>query len=300
MYNFQKGLVSILDLTREDIELVLKRAGEFKNGLSKNTLESKVIASCFFEPSTRTRLSFESSVCRLNGKVIGFADSNATSTTKGERFVDTIRMLNGYADGIIIRSPYDGAAKLASEISTVPVINAGDGANQHPTQTLLDLFSIQDSQGKLDGIHIGLMGDLKYSRTIHSLLDAAKLFNMQIYFIAPAALRIDKENLIELRRHGISYSFHNTAEEVIDKLDCLYLTRVQKERFGELNIEPYKITLKTLRNAKPNLKIMHPLPRVDELPVEIDDTPYAYYFTQAKNGVYVRQALLDMIFEGSN
>ncbi len=295
----QQGLVALQDLNKQDILELLQHAAAFKNGLRKNTLEGKVLASCFFEASTRTRLSFESAVAHLGGKTIGFADSSATSqANKGESFVDTLRMLNGYADGLIMRHPNDGAARLASEIMTIPVINAGDGANQHPTQTLLDLFSIQDSQGYLDGINLGLMGDLKYSRTIHSLIGASKLFKMRLFLIAPPELRIANENLMELKRHGISYSFHSTAEEVIDKLDCLYLTRLQKERFsGELNCS-YGINLELLERAKPNLRILHPLPRLEELPVAIDDTPHAYYFQQAQNGLFVRQALLDMIFGG--
>lgn len=296
----QKGLVALQDLSKQDILDILAHAKQFKNGLRKNTLEGKVLASCFFEASTRTRLSFESAVAHLGGKTIGFADSSATSqANKGESFIDTLKMINCYADGLIMRHPNDGAARLASEIMTIPVVNAGDGANQHPTQTLLDLFSIQDSQGQLEDINLGLMGDLKYSRTIHSLIDASKLFKMRLFLIAPPELRIDSQNLMELKRHGISYSFHATAEEVIDKLDCLYLTRLQKERFSaEINCS-YGIDLELLQRARPNLRIMHPLPRLEELPTEIDATPYAYYFQQAHNGLFIRQALLDIIFGGS-
>ncbi len=301
MVNLQKqGLVALQDLSKQDILDVLAHAKQFKNGLRKNTLEGKVLASCFFEASTRTRLSFESAVAHLGGKTIGFADSSATSqANKGESFIDTLKMINCYADGLIMRHPNDGAARLASEIMTIPVVNAGDGANQHPTQTLLDLFSIQDSQRQLEDINLGLMGDLKYSRTIHSLIDASKLFKMRLFLIAPPELRIDSQNLMELKRHGISYSFHATAEEVIDKLDCLYLTRLQKERFSaEINCS-YGIDLELLQRARPNLRIMHPLPRLEELPTEIDATPYAYYFQQAHNGLFIRQALLDIIFGGS-
>lgn len=294
-----KGLVALQDLTKQDILDILAHAKKFKDGMRKDTLDGKVLASCFFEASTRTRLSFESAVAYLGGKTIGFADSSATSqSNKGESFIDTLRMLNCYADGLIMRHPNDGAARLASEIMTIPVINAGDGANQHPTQTLLDLFSIQDSQVQLEEVNLGLMGDLKYSRTIHSLIDASKLFKMRLFLIAPPELRIASENLHELRRHGISYSFHSTADEVIDKLDCLYLTRLQKERFSG-NLEcSYGINLDLISRAKPNLRILHPLPRLEELPAEIDETPYAYYFQQAHNGVFVRQALLDIIFGG--
>lgn len=292
-----QGLITLKDLTKQDILDLLEHSRKFKQGLRKKTLEGKVLASCFFEASTRTRLSFEAAVAYLGGKTIGFADSGATSQAmKGESFVDTLRMLDGYVDGLILRHPNDGAARLASEIMSIPVVNAGDGGNQHPTQTLLDLFSIQDSQGQLENINLGLMGDLKYSRTVHSLIDASKLFNMRLFLIAPPALRIDNQNLIELKKHGISYSFHNSAEEVIHHLDCLYLTRLQKERIID-DIEcNYALNLQLLDKARPNLRILHPLPRLEELPTEIDETPYAYYFQQAHNGLFVRQAILDCIF----
>jgi aspartate carbamoyltransferase catalytic subunit len=293
------NLISIADLSKEQILQILNRAAEFKNGLAKNTLTSKVIASCFFEASTRTRLSFESAIARLDGRTIGFADSSSTSlANKGESLVDTLKIINGYADALVLRHPLDGAARLASEVCSIPVINAGDGANQHPTQTLLDLFSILDSQGHLENINLGIMGDLKYSRTVHSLVVAAKLFKMRIYFIAPKELRMHNESLFVLKQAGIHYSFHGGIEEVIDQLDCLYLTRLQKERFIEddLSFNDYRVTLASLNRAKQNLKILSPLPRQDELPVEIDNTPYAYYFQQAANGVFVRQALLDILF----
>ena len=299
-----QSLVSIADLNKNKILEILKLSKQFKDGLRKKTLEGRVIASCFFENSTRTRLSFESAVAHLGGSTIGFADSAATSLAgKGESLVDTLKIINCYADALIIRHPLDGSARLASEVCDIPVINAGDGANQHPTQTLLDLFSIQDSQGKLDGINLGIMGDLKYGRTVHSLVEAAKLFKMQLYFIAPKPLRMSDEQLFGLKQSGIHYSFHNTLEEVVDKLDCLYLTRLQKERIiDEVILDTYKVTKASLHGAKPNLKIMHPLPRQEELPVEIDDTPYAYYFQQAQNGLYVRQALLDILLtpQGAN
>lgn len=290
-----RSLVSISDLNKDEILEILKLSDKFKNGYKSNILEGKIVASCFFEASTRTRLSFESAVLRLGGRIIGFADANATSFgAKGESLVDTLKIINGYADALIIRHPLDGSARLASEVCSVPVINAGDGANQHPTQTLLDLFSIQDTQDRLEGINLGLMGDLKHSRTVHSLVYAAKLFNMRLYFIAPKSLRIDDEQLFALKQAGIEYSFHLDADEVIDKLDCLYLTRQQKERFTTGIAENYKINLDTLKNAKSNLKILHPLPRQEELPPELDNTPYAYYFYQAQNGLYVRQALLSL------
>jgi len=291
------NLISIADLNKSEILKILTLAQAFKEGLNKRSLVGKVIGTCFFESSTRTRLSFESATARLGGQTIGFADSGTTSLVKGESLVDTLKIISCYADLLIIRHPLDGAARLASEVCSIPVINAGDGANQHPSQTLLDLFSILDSQGRLEGINLGIMGDLKYSRTVHSLVSAAKLFNMQLYFIAPKALRIDDEHLFMLKKAGIHYSFHLKLDEVIDKLDCVYLTRLQKERYVDsVILDNYKITLDVLDKARPNLKILHPLPRQEELPIEIDTTPHAYYFTQAHNGLYIRQALLDILF----
>jgi aspartate carbamoyltransferase catalytic subunit len=297
-----KNLISINDLTKDEILSILALALQFKNGMVKNTLSGKIIAACFFEASTRTRLSFESAILRLGGRVIGFANNDSTSlAAKGESFIDTMKVISGYADAIILRHPADGAARLASEVCSVPIINAGDGANQHPTQTLLDLFSILETQGQLDEVHLGIMGDLRHSRTVHSLIRAAQLFNMKLYFIAPKFLRVPDEQLLGLKQCGIQYSYHDTANEIIDRLDCLYLTRLQKERFINLPDSPdssmeYGITMQLLSTAKPNLKILHPLPRQSELPVEIDNTPYAHYFIQAQNGLYVRQALLDILF----
>lgn len=295
----KKGLITLQDLKRQDVLAILDHARKFKDGMLKDTLKGKVLASCFFEASTRTRLSFESAIAYLGGKTIGFADGSATSlANKGESFIDTLMMLNGYADGLIIRHPNDGAARVASEIMTIPVLNAGDGANQHPTQTLLDLFSIQYSQGKLDGINLGLMGDLKYSRTVRSLIDASKLFKIRLFLIAPEVLHISREDLAELNDNKVEFSLHTKPDEIMGELDCLYLTRLQKERINEVIDCNYGINLELLKKAKSNLKILHPLPRLDELPLEIDSTPFAYYFEQAKNGVYVRQALLDIIFGG--
>lgn len=295
-----KSLISINDLSKKDIINIINRAKEFKNGLTKTSLANKVIASCFFEHSTRTRMSFESAIAKLDGKVIGFADSSSTSLSgKGESLIDTLKIIGEYADLLIIRHPLDGSARLASDICNIPIINAGDGANQHPTQTLLDLFSIEDSQGSLEGVSLGIMGDLKYSRTVHSLITAAQLFSMKLFFISPPSLRVDEDCLFKLKCSGTNYSFHQKPEQVIDQLDCLYITRLQKERFALETHDEYQISLALLDRAKANLKILHPLPRKEELPYEIDDTKFAYYFTQAKNGLYVRQALLDMIL-GNN
>ena len=291
-----KSLISINDLTKEQILAILALANKFKQGYKSDILSGKVIASCFFEASTRTRLSFESAINYLGGRVIGFTDTVNTSLgAKGESLVDTLKIIDGYADCLVIRHPLDGTARLADEVCNNPVINAGDGANQHPTQTLLDLFTIMDTQGDLDNVNIGLMGDLKHSRTVHSLLHASRFFDMKLYFIAPDGLRMDDEQLFMLKQLGVQYSFHNTAEEVIDKLDCLYLTRLQKERFTDDVFDNYGITLDSLKTARTNLKIMHPLPRQEELPMSIDNTPYAHYFEQAKNGIHVRKAILSNI-----
>jgi len=292
-----QNLISINELSKEEILQILTLADKFKKGLVSSSLSNKIIASCFFEASTRTRLSFESAILRLGGKVIGFADASNTSLNmKGESITDTFKIISGYADAIVLRHPMDGAARLACDCTDIPIINAGDGANQHPTQTLLDLYSILATQGSLEGKAIGLMGDLKYSRTITSLVEAAKLFNMRLYFISPKELKVDEDLVYSLKRSSIEYSFHTSVTSVIHHLDCLYLTRLQKERLGSDIINAkYGITLDDLANARDNFKIMHPLPRLDELPVEIDNTPYAYYFEQAQNGLYVRQAVLELI-----
>lgn len=299
---YKKHILSIPELNREELELILSTAQTLKNTPNPNLLKNKVIASCFFEPSTRTRLSFETAIQRLGGSVIGFDNAGNTShANKGETLADSVQIITSYADAYVMRHPRDGAARLASEYSNgKPVINAGDGANQHPTQTLLDLFSIYETQGKVDGISIAFVGDLKYGRTVHSLTQAlAKFKNITFYFIAPNALAMPKYILEELTRSGIEYKLSDTIESVADKIDILYMTRVQKERFDESEYahlkSAYILTAKTLEKAKNNLKVLHPLPRVDEITVDVDATPYAYYFQQAENGVYARQALLALV-----
>ena len=298
---YHRSLVSINDLKESDIDLILNLAKRYKQGeIKTKVLHDKIIGSCFFEPSTRTRLSFETAILRLGGQTIGFADGQNTSlNAKGESLRDSLRIIGSYVDALIMRHPQEGAARLAKELTQIPVINAGDGANQHPTQTLLDLFSIQETQGKLKGLHLGLVGDLKHGRTIHSLVQAAAMYDMRLYFVAPSLLGLPESLSFDLKRRGVKFSFHNTVSEVIDKLDILYLTRLQKERFDASHAEGefLKLALKAsdLKSVKANLKILHPLPRKEELPIEIDQTPYAYYFEQAKNGVYVREALLHLI-----
>jgi aspartate carbamoyltransferase catalytic subunit len=297
---YQKNIISIADLSRSDLELILQTAYSLKQTPHPTLLKNKIIASCFFEASTRTRLSFETAVQRLGGSVIGFDSGGNTSLAqKGETLADSVQVISSYADAFFMRHPQEGAARLASEFSTVPVINGGDGANQHPTQTLLDLFTIYETQDTLENLNVAFVGDLKYGRTVHSLAQALSLFNCNFYFISPEALAMPDYILDELDNRGINYSLHQSIEEVIDSLDVLYMTRVQKERFDETEYQHMKsaflLNAKMLGNVRPNLKILHPLPRVDEIHKDVDETPFAYYFQQAQNGVYARQALLALL-----
>jgi aspartate carbamoyltransferase catalytic subunit len=300
---YHRSLISMKDLSMTEIEQLLILASDYKNNrVVQKPLLNKIIAHCFFEPSTRTRLSFESASLRLGGQNISFIDPERfSSQTKGETLQDSLKVISSYAEGMVIRHSCEGSARLAAEISGIPVINAGDGTNQHPTQTLLDLFSMQETQGRLKGLHVALVGDLKYARTAHSLVQAASLFDMRLYFVAPDQLALPEELSFDLKRKGIKFSFHQTLDAVIDKLDILYLTRLQKERFENMpHIEKaYRsmiLTPELLDRAQKHMKILHPLPRQEELPFSIDQTPHAYYFQQAKNGLYVRQALFYAIF----
>ena len=297
---YQKNIISIADLSRNELELILQTAHSLKQNPQPELLKNRVIASCFFEASTRTRLSFETAVQRLGGSVIGFDSGGNTSLAqKGETLADSVKVISSYADAFFMRHPQEGAARLASEFSEVPVINGGDGANQHPTQTLLDLFTIYETQDTLDNLNIAFVGDLKYGRTVHSLAQALSLFNCNFYFIAPDALAMPDYILEELDSKNINYSLHQSIEEVVDSLDVLYMTRVQKERFDETEYQYIKsaflLNAQMLENVRANLKILHPLPRVDEIHKDVDTTPYAYYFQQAQNGVYARQALLALL-----
>lgn len=297
---YQKNIISIADLSRSELELILQTAHSLKQNPQPELLKNKVVASCFFEASTRTRLSFETAVQRLGGSVIGFDSGGNTSLAqKGETLADSVKVISSYADAFFMRHPQEGAARLASEYSAIPVINGGDGANQHPTQTLLDLFTIYETQDTLDNLNIAFVGDLKYGRTVHSLAQALSLFNCNFYFIAPDALAMPDYILEELDNKGISYSLHQSIEEVVDSLDILYMTRVQKERFDETEYQHIKsaflLNAQMLDNVRANLKVLHPLPRVDEIHNNVDATPYAYYFQQAQNGVYARQALLALL-----
>jgi aspartate carbamoyltransferase catalytic subunit len=295
-----KSLISINDYSKEEILRVLDLAGDFEKNPSQILLADKVIATLFFEPSTRTRLSFESAVNRLGGKIIGFSDTASSSSTKGETLKDTIKTVSNYSDLIVMRHPIEGSARYASEVASVPVVNAGDGANQHPTQTLLDLYSIQKTQGSLENLNLFIVGDLKYGRTVHSLLMAMALFRATYYFISPPELRIPQEYKLFLDQHGLKYYELSDFKESISEADILYVTRVQKERFSdpieyEKTKNAYVLRNKMLQNTRSNLRILHPLPRVSEIDTDVDDNEKAYYFTQALNGVYTRQAILSLI-----
>ncbi|VTP83769.1 aspartate carbamoyltransferase [Yersinia enterocolitica] len=299
---YHKHIISINDLCREELELVLRTAASLKSHPQPELLKHKVIASCFFEASTRTRLSFETSIHRLGASVVGFSDSSNTSLgKKGETLADTMSVISTYVDAIVMRHPQEGAARLATQFSgNVPVVNAGDGANQHPTQTLLDLFTIQETQGRLDNINIAMVGDLKYGRTVHSLTQALAKFNgNRFFFIAPDALAMPAYILEMLAEKGIEYSLHESIEEVVPELDILYMTRVQKERLDPSEYANVKaqfvLRAADLNGAQDNLKVLHPLPRIDEITTDVDKTPYAYYFQQAGNGIFARQALLALV-----
>jgi aspartate carbamoyltransferase catalytic subunit len=293
-----KSLISITDFTKEEYLKIMRLAEDFEANPNQKLLQGKVIATLFFEPSTRTRLSFETAINRLGGKIIGFSDSASSSVSKGETLHDTIKMVSNYADMIIMRHPLEGSARYASEVSAVPIINAGDGANQHPSQTLLDMYSIIKTQGSLDNINLFLVGDLKYGRTVHSLLMAMLQFENPIFnFIAPPELAMPNEYKILLASKGIRFFEHTEFTDIINAADIIYMTRVQKERFVDpVEYEKVKniyiLRNEMLKNTKENMKILHPLPRINEIHTDVDSNPKAYYFTQAKNGVYTRMAII--------
>ncbi len=294
----KESLVSISQLSKDDILSLLEDSEFFEQNPNIQLLEGKVVATLFFEPSTRTRLSFETAVNRLGGRVIGFSDANTTSSSKGETLKDTTMMVSNYVDLIIMRHYLEGAAQYASEIAPVPVVNAGDGANQHPSQTMLDLYSIYKTQGTLENLVITMVGDLKYGRTVHSLLMAMSYFNPIFNFVASKELAMPSEYKEFCREHNIRYTeTTDFSEEVINNSDILYMTRVQRERFTDLMEYERVKNLYTLHNAmldnsKDNLKILHPLPRVNEIAYDVDDSPKAYYFQQAQNGLYAREAII--------
>ncbi len=293
-----KHLVSINQLSADEIIRLLDRAARFEQNPNRRLLEGRVIATLFFEPSTRTRLSFETAVNRLGGRIIGFSDASTSSSAKGESLKDTISMVGNYADAIVMRHYLEGAALYASELGRAPIVNAGDGANQHPSQTLLDLYAISKTQGSLYDQTIALVGDLKYGRTVHSLIVGMSHFRPRFIFVSPPELRMPEECKDFCREHGIPFvETEEFSPEVIQSVDILYMTRVQRERF----IDPeeyervknvYVLTASMLQGCRENLRILHPLPRVGEIAQDVDDTPWAYFVEQAQGGLYVRQSIL--------
>lgn len=293
-----RSLVTIANLSKEKIMYLIQMAQEFEKCPNRKILDNKVVATLFFEPSTRTRLSFETAANRLGARVIGFTDPKVTSSSKGETLKDTIMMVSNYADVIVMRHYLEGAARYASEVAPVPIVNAGDGANQHPSQTMLDLYSIYKTQGTLENLNIYLVGDLKYGRTVHSLIMAMRHFNPTFHFIAPKELAMPEEYKIYCQNHGIKYEEHEEFNsEVISQADILYMTRVQRERFTDLMEyervkDVYILRADMLKDSRPNMKILHPLPRVNEIAYDVDNNPHAYYFKQAHNGLFARQAII--------
>jgi len=302
MTDFPASVVSMRDFDRGQILRVLDVAAQMEGQDHSDLLRGKVLGLLFFEPSTRTRLSFASAMMKLGGEVLDFGEPQRSSSQKGETLADTVRIVSAYCDVMAIRHKWEGAARLAAQLADVPVINGGDGANQHPTQTFLDLYTIRKVQGRIEGLNIGFLGDLKYSRTVHSLAGALAHFGCRQWFISPPSLRVPPHVLGELRERGVECEEYEDAVEVLSQLDILYCTRIQEERFADrIEYEKvkgvYRVDRQMLEegSARPSLRVMHPLPRVDELSPELDDTPYAVYFEQARNGIPVRQALLAML-----
>lgn len=292
------SLVSIADLTKEQILHILDQTRYFEDHQGLKILDGKVLATLFFEPSTRTRLSFETAANRLGARVIGFSDANTTSSSKGETLKDTIKMVSNYVDVIVMRHYLEGAARYATEVTDIPIINAGDGSNQHPSQTILDLYSILKTQGRLEDLTISLVGDLKYGRTVHSLIMAMKYFNPTFNFVACDELRMPEEYKQFCVQNGIKFTEHKDfSADVINSSDIIYMTRVQKERFSDIVEydrvkDLYSLRNSMLVNSRENLRILHPLPRVNEINYDVDDNPKAYYFQQARNGLFARQAII--------
>jgi aspartate carbamoyltransferase catalytic subunit len=301
-----KNLISIADLSTKEILTILDLADKMellaRGDKPSNLLSGKILAALFYEPSTRTRLSFESAMARLGGSSITVADIGASSVAKGESLADTIRTVENYADVIVLRHPQEGSAQWAAEVSKVPIINAGDGAGRHPTQTLLDLSTIRRSQGRLKDLNIAVLGDLRFGRTVHSLSYAITRFTNRLYCIAPPGLELPNEIVTDLRKQGKEIIMTKDLKGILPELDVLYATRIQKERFPtpadyEKVRGVFRIDNTLLEDVKPNLDILHPLPRVDEISPEVDETPYARYFTQMFHGVLVRMAILSMLLE---
>lgn len=293
----KKSLVSINDYSKEEILEILELAKSFEKNPNQKLLDGVVVGVLFFEPSTRTRLSFEAAIQRMGGRVIGFSDSSNSSVQKGESLKDTIQTVNQYADLIIMRHPVEGSARYASEVSTVPIINAGDGANQHPTQCLLDLYTILQTQNRLDNLNMTFVGDLKYGRTVHSLTIAMTMFDTTFHLVSPFELKLPSAVKIHIKDKKLNYYQYTEMNDAIPLSDILYMTRIQGERFSDpMEYQrvknSYILSADMLANAKPNMKVLHPLPRVNEISTNVDDLPQAYYFKQAQNGMFVREALI--------
>jgi len=301
-----RDIVSLKDFTREEIDYILKISEAFEplGETGSDLLKGKIMATLFFEPSTRTRLSFQTAMHKLGGDAIGFDEPGISSVQKGETLADTVRVVENYSDIIVLRHPLEGAARFAAEYAQVPVINAGSGAEEHPTQALLDLFTMVKAKGGIDGLNVSLIGDLRYGRTVHSLAYAFSLYDVKLNLVSPDLLRMRREVLEDIRNR-IEVQEFSEIEEVLPEADVLYVTRIQKERFPDLaEYEKvrgaYVIDLDVLRSAKDDLIVMHPLPRVGEIAVEVDSTPFAKYFEQTRNGVIVRMALLALVLGATN
>jgi len=296
-----RDIISIKDFSKDEINYVFKVAKNMEPLAVKGSemLRGKILATLFFEASTRTRLSFESAMHRLGGSTIGFAEAETASVKKGENLADTIRTVENYADVIAMRHPLEGAARLAAEFSKVPIINGGSGAEEHPTQALLDMYTMVKEKGKIEKLKIAFVGDLRYGRTVHSLAYALSLFDIELYLVSPETLRMRRE-VLQTIKERIPVTEKTSLERIVPLVDVLYVTRIQKERFPDLAEYAkvkgsYRIDLEALGEAKKDLIILHPLPRVDEIAPEVDDTPYARYFQQVRNGIVVRMALLALI-----
>jgi aspartate carbamoyltransferase catalytic subunit len=296
-----RDIISIKDFSRDEIDYILKIAQAMEPIAMKGSemLKGKILATLFFEPSTRTRLSFEAAMHKLGGSTIGFAEAEIASVKKGENLADTVRTVENYADVIAVRHPLEGAARLAAEFAKVPIINGGSGAEEHPTQALLDLYTIMKEKGKIDGLKIALLGDLRYGRTVHSLAYALSLYNVELYLISPESLKMRRE-VLQTIKEKIPVTERTSLEKIVPLVDVFYVTRIQKERFPDpaeyIKVKgSHKIDMTTLSDAKKDLIILHPLPRVDEIAPEVDNTPYARYFQQVWNGIVVRMALLALI-----
>ncbi len=296
-----RDIVSIKDFSREEIDYVLKMTDSIEPLAKKSShaLDGKIMATLFFEPSTRTKLSFESAMYRYGGNCLGFAEPKAASVQKGENLADTVRVVESYADVLVIRHPLEGAARLAAEFASVPVINAGTGAEEHPTQAMLDLYTIRRELGKIDGLNVALAGDLRYGRTVHSLAYALSLYDINLYLVSPTLLKMRKEVLEEVSGR-IKVQEFDELSQVLPKVDVLYMTRIQKERFGSLEDYEkvrgsYRLVASDLSHAKPEMIVMHPLPRVDEIEYTVDNTRHSKYFKQVWYGLLVRMSLIGLV-----